>query len=63
MILGCDLSTIGVIGAIGAILVRSWGAISVRISSKLGGLGLAGWPELGVELCVELRLVHGLELK
>ena len=39
------------------------GAISVRISSELGGLGLAGRPELGVELCVELRLVHGLELK
>jgi len=27
------------------------------------GLGLAGQPELGVELCVELRLVRGLELK
>ena len=27
------------------------------------GLGLAGWLELGVGLCVELRLVRGLELK
>ena len=27
------------------------------------GLGLAGQPELGVGLCVELRLVRGLELK
>ena len=27
------------------------------------GLGLAGRPELGVRLSVELRLVYGLELK
>ena len=27
------------------------------------GLGLAGQPELGVKLWVELRLVRGLELK
>ena len=48
---------------IGAISVRSWGAISMRISPELGGLGLVGQPELGVGLCVELRLVCGLELK
>ena len=44
-------------------LVRSWGAISVQILPELGGLDLAGRPELGVGLCVELRLVRGLELK
>ena len=27
------------------------------------GFGLAGRPELGIGLCVELRVVHGLELK
>ena len=59
-ILGCDWCDLNVIGAIS---VRSWGAISVRISLELGGLGLARRPELGFELCVELRLVHGLELK
>ena len=46
------------IDAISVRSVRFWGAISVRISPKLGGLGLAGRPELGVGLCVELRLVH-----
>ena len=51
-----------------------WGAILVvwRDLSRRGGggggmiwvgLGLAGWPELGIGLCVELRLVRGLELK
>ena len=66
---GCDL---------GAILVRTsqcnLGAISV-VQRDLGrggggrggtiwaGLGLAGRLELGVEQCVELRLVCGLELK
>ena len=39
------------------------GAISMRISLELGRLGLAGRSELGVGLCVELRLVRGLELK
>ena len=46
---------------IGVILGCDLGAISVRISPELGGLGLVGRPELGVELCVELRLVRGLE--
>ena len=62
---GCNL---------GAILVRTsrcnLGAILV-VQRDLGGgggtiwagLGFAGWPELGVRLCVELRLVRGLELK
>ena len=27
------------------------------------GLGLVGWSELGIGLCVELRVVRGLELK
>ena len=61
---GCDLSAIG---AISVWLVRSvrsvwsWGAILVQISLELGGLGLVGWPELGVGLCMELRFVRGLE--
>jgi len=63
---------------LGAILVRTsqcnLGAISVvqRDLGRGGGgrggtiwasLGLAGRLELGVEQCVELRLVCGLELK
>ena len=32
-------------------------------STIWAGLGLAGWSELGVGLCVELRVVRGLELK
>ena len=32
-------------------------------STIWAGLGLAGRPKLGVRLCVELRLVCGLELK
>ena len=58
----------------GAISVRmsrcNHGVISV-VRHDLGrggstiwvGLGLAGWSELGVGLCVELRVVRGLELK
>ena len=37
--------------------VRSW------CSTIWASLGLAGRPELGAGLCVELRLVHGTELK
>ena len=42
----------------GAILVRfRWCGVI------WAGLGLAGRPELSIGLCVELRVVHGLELK
>ena len=37
--------------------VRSW------CSTIWASIGLAGRPELGAGLCVELRLVHGTELK
>ena len=50
---GCDLGVISMV----------WRDLGGGGGMIWAGLGLAGWPELGVGLCVELRVVHGLELK
>ena len=50
---GCDLGVISMV----------WRDLGGGGGMIWAGLGLAGRPELSIGLCVELRVVHGLELK